>query len=62
LKAPDQPLAVRVAARLRRFVDVVGACGAWLIIPVVVITCIDVVGRKIGYEDEETGQIGRAHV
>jgi TRAP-type mannitol/chloroaromatic compound transport system permease small subunit len=53
------PHAVRVAARLRRFVDFVGACGAWLIVPVVAITCIDVIGRKIGYEDEETGRIYR---
>lgn len=55
----ELPRAVRVAARLRRFVDFVGACGAWLIVPVVVITCIDVIGRKIGFEDEETGRIYR---
>ena len=47
------PLSVRVAARLRRFVDFVGACGAWLILPVVILTCIDVIGRKIGYEDDD---------
>jgi TRAP-type mannitol/chloroaromatic compound transport system permease small subunit len=55
----ELPRAVRIAARLRRFVDIVGACGAWLIVPVVVITCIDVIGRKIGYEDEESGRIYR---
>lgn len=55
----ELPGAVRVAARLRRFVDFIGACGAWLIVPVVVITCIDVIGRKIGYEDEETGRMYR---
>lgn len=54
----ELPLAVRVAARLRRFVDVVGAFGAWLIIPVVVITAIDVIGRKVGYEDDD-GRIYR---
>ena len=62
MKAPEHtglPLAVRIAARLRRFVDVIGACGAWLILPVVAITCIDVIGRKIGYEDEETGRVYR---
>src|SRR5688572_3482612 len=53
------PVTIRVAARLRRFVDTVGAGGCWLILPVVVITCIDVIGRKIGYEDEETGRIYR---
>lgn len=57
--AGETPLAVRVAARLRRFVDVVGGWGAWLIVPVVVFTVIDVIGRKIGYEDEETGRIYR---
>jgi len=55
----ELPRTVRVADRLRRFVDIVGACGAWLIVPVVATTCIDVIGRKIGYEDEETGRIYR---
>lgn len=55
----EMPRAVRVAARLRRFVDFVGAWGCWLIVPVVAITCIDVIGRKIGYEDEESGRIYR---
>lgn len=55
----EMPRAVRVAARMRRFVDFVGAWGCWLIVPVVVITCIDVIGRKIGFEDEETGRIYR---
>ena len=48
----ELPLAVRVAARMRRFVDFVGGCGAWLILPVVVVTCVDVIGRKLAYEDE----------
>jgi TRAP-type mannitol/chloroaromatic compound transport system permease small subunit len=59
VQSGEQPMAVRVAARLRRLVDTVGGWGAWLIVPVVVITCIDVIGRKIGYEDEETGRIYR---
>jgi TRAP-type mannitol/chloroaromatic compound transport system permease small subunit len=58
-KSGKLPAAVRLAARLRRFVDAVGSFGAWLIVPVVVITCIDVIGRKIGYEDEETGRMYR---
>lgn len=48
----ELPRTVRIAARLRRVVDVIGAFGAWLIVPVVAITCIDVIGRKIGYEDD----------
>ena len=46
------PLSVRVAEWLRRGVDFIGRWGAWLILPVVIITCIDVVGRKIGYIDD----------
>jgi|CXWL01.1.fsa_nt_gi TRAP-type mannitol/chloroaromatic compound transport system permease small subunit len=55
----EMPRAIRVADRLRKIVDVVGAWGCWLIVPVVVFTCIDVIGRKIGYEDEETGRMYR---
>jgi TRAP-type mannitol/chloroaromatic compound transport system permease small subunit len=52
-----QPLAVRVAERLRRLVDFIGRWGAWLVVPVVVVTCIDVVGRKLAYIDDETGRV-----
>lgn len=51
------PVAVRVAEGLRRVVDFIGRWAAWLSIPVVVITCIDVVGRKLAYIDDETGRI-----
>jgi TRAP-type mannitol/chloroaromatic compound transport system permease small subunit len=51
------PWTVRVAEGLRRVVDFIGRWAAWLSLPVVVITCIDVVGRKLAYEDE----IGRIH-
>jgi TRAP-type mannitol/chloroaromatic compound transport system permease small subunit len=46
------PLAVRVAGRLRNLVDYIGRWGAWLVLPVVIITCIDVVGRKLAYIDD----------
>jgi TRAP-type mannitol/chloroaromatic compound transport system permease small subunit len=46
------PLPVRVAERLRRVVDFIGRWGAWLVLPVVIITCIDVVGRKLAYIDD----------
>src|SRR5262245_41254770 len=46
------PLPVRVAEQLRRTVDFIGRWAAWLSIPVVAITCIDVIGRKIGYIDD----------
>jgi TRAP-type mannitol/chloroaromatic compound transport system permease small subunit len=51
------PYTVRIAEQLRRLVDFVGRWGAWLVLPVVIITCIDVIGRKLAYEDD----IGRVH-
>jgi len=51
------PLAVRVAGRLRAMVEFIGHGGAWLSIPVIVVTCIDVVGRKLAYIDDETGRV-----
>ena len=50
---PALPRAVRVADRLRRMVDFIGRWGAWFSIPVVVVTCLDVILRKLAYEDEE---------
>ncbi len=47
------PHAVRLAERLRQLVDFVGGWGAWLIVPVVVITCIDVIGRKVRWFDDQ---------
>ena len=49
----ELPVAVRVAARMRRVVDFIGRYAAWLSIPVVVVTCIDVIGRKLAYEAED---------
>ena len=49
----ELPAAVRVAAWMRRMVDFVGRYAAWLSLPVVAITCIDVIGRKIAYEAED---------
>ena len=47
------PKSVHLADRLRRMVDSIGRCGAWLSIPVIVVTCIDVIGRKSRYIDDE---------
>jgi TRAP-type mannitol/chloroaromatic compound transport system permease small subunit len=49
---PGLPWSVRVAERLRRFVEFIGRWGAWLILPVVFFTVVDVVGRKIAWRDE----------
>jgi TRAP-type mannitol/chloroaromatic compound transport system permease small subunit len=45
--AEETPTLVHLAEKLRRFVDVVGRLGSWLILPVVLITCFDVIMRKI---------------
>jgi TRAP-type mannitol/chloroaromatic compound transport system permease small subunit len=48
-----QPFTVRVAERLRRVVDIVGRWAAWLSLPVIFVTCIDVIGRKSRYVDDD---------
>jgi TRAP-type mannitol/chloroaromatic compound transport system permease small subunit len=55
--ASELPPTVTIAARLRRFVDFVGRYGAWLIVPVVAVTCLDVIMRKMKYVDDQ----GRIH-
>ena len=42
----QEPAALRIASKLRALVDFVGRWAAWLIVPLVIITCIDVVARK----------------
>ena len=50
--SPGHPLTVRVAERIRRVVDFVGGWASWLSLPVVIVTCIDVIARKIRYVDD----------
>jgi TRAP-type mannitol/chloroaromatic compound transport system permease small subunit len=47
------PATVYLAQKIRNVVEVIGRWGSWLIVPVVVITCIDVIGRKAQYHDAE---------
>jgi TRAP-type mannitol/chloroaromatic compound transport system permease small subunit len=56
-EADRQPLALRVSERLRRFVDWIGKIGAWCIVPLVLITVVDVFARKIVWE----GADGKMH-
>jgi len=53
----DIPFALRLSNRLRWFVDLVGRWGSWLVVPMVLITVLDVVGRKIAWLDDD----GRLH-
>jgi TRAP-type mannitol/chloroaromatic compound transport system permease small subunit len=50
---PGTLTTLRVSDRLRRFVDFVGRNAALLAIPLVIVTCIDVVLRKIAWTDAE---------
>jgi TRAP-type mannitol/chloroaromatic compound transport system permease small subunit len=53
----EPPLALKVSDRLRRFVDFVGRSGSWFLVPLVLVTVVDVVSRKIVWE----GADGQMH-
>jgi TRAP-type mannitol/chloroaromatic compound transport system permease small subunit len=48
----EMPKTVRLAEGMRRVVDAIGGWGAWLSLPVVIVTCIDVIARKLRYVDD----------
>jgi TRAP-type mannitol/chloroaromatic compound transport system permease small subunit len=48
----EMPKTVRLAEGMRRVVDSIGGWGAWLSLPVVIVTCIDVIARKLRYVDD----------
>jgi len=45
----ETPHSVQFAERLRRVVDFVGRWASWLALPVVLITCFDVIARKLRF-------------
>jgi TRAP-type mannitol/chloroaromatic compound transport system permease small subunit len=47
LEPAERPPALRISDALRSFVDFVGRWGAWMIIPLVLITVFDVTARKL---------------
>lgn len=49
----EMPGTVRLADRLRRIVDFVGGWGAWLSLPVIAVTCVDVILRKLSWVDDK---------
>ena len=51
--AAETPGIVNFAEVLRRFVDAVGRWGSWLILPVVLITCFDVIARKLRWVNDD---------
>ena len=54
----ERPLALRISDTLRQGVDFVGRWGSWLVIPLVVITGIDVIGRKLVWHTADGGVNG----
>lgn len=48
----EHPVTVRVADRIRRVVDFIGGWASWLSLPVVIVTCVDVIARKLKYVDD----------
>ena len=55
----DLPLAIRVSETLRSTVDWIGRFGSWMILPLVLITVIDVILRKIGVQYYLITHVGR---
>lgn len=53
VEADEQPTSARIAEKLRRFVDLVGRFGSWMIVPVVMFTCIDVILRKLRFMNDD---------
>lgn len=49
----DEPVALKASNALRRGVDFVGRWASWLIVPLVVVTVIDVVARKLTFRSAE---------
>jgi TRAP-type mannitol/chloroaromatic compound transport system permease small subunit len=47
----SESIALRISEGLRKFVDRIGGLGAWLILPLVLITVLDVVIRKLVWHD-----------
>jgi len=49
----NMPFALRLSESLRGFVDWMGRFASWMIIPLVIITCFDVMARKVVLRDDK---------
>ena len=58
LSRSEYPPLLRVSDILRRIVGFIGTKGSWLIIPLVLITCLDITGRKLIWRDDDGGVYG----
>ena len=53
----DRPAPLRLSDTLRGFVDQMGKWASWLIVPLVLITCFDVIIRKLTWRAEDGSMI-----
>ena len=53
----DRPAALRFSDTLRGFVDQMGKWASWVIVPLVLITCFDVIIRKLTWRAEDGSMI-----
>jgi TRAP-type mannitol/chloroaromatic compound transport system permease small subunit len=58
LSEAEYPMALALSEKLRKFVDFVGRSGSWFILPLVIITCVDVVARKIRWQSDDGTMVG----
>jgi TRAP-type mannitol/chloroaromatic compound transport system permease small subunit len=49
----EEPVQLKLSDRLRRIVDFVGRWGSWFIVPLVLVTVLDVVARKLTFRTAE---------
>lgn len=52
------PSTIHLSEALRSFVDKIGRFGSWWIVPVVLITCFDVIARKAVWTNDEGIRVG----
>lgn len=53
----DMPLLLRVSEALRAFVEFVGRLAAWLALPLIIVTVLDVVARKLTWHDTVNNEV-----
>ncbi|NKC12742.1 MAG: TRAP transporter small permease subunit [Gammaproteobacteria bacterium] len=58
LAVDDYPLTLKISRALQYVVDTLGRFGAWFIVPVVIITCFDVIARKAVWTNSEGLRVG----
>jgi TRAP-type mannitol/chloroaromatic compound transport system permease small subunit len=56
--AGEEPPPLKVSRRLRGFVDFVGRWGSWFFVPLILVTVLDVVARKLMWQTGDGGVQG----